>query len=119
MGIAAYNRGTAAIRRQFESERRPVEFEIMDILNSLPKYPDAGNPFGPVQFVSGHGGVWAECPVTGFGFWYPSLHEAVKRWNVTINGFDSGKWLARPSTPVTPFQSGEQHGRYASARNRV
>ena len=98
MGIAAYNRGTAAIKRQIDSNKRPLEFEIMDILNSLPKYPDAGTPHGPIEFVSGHGGVYAECPVTGFGFWYATLHEAVKRWNVRINGYDMGKWLAVPIT---------------------
>jgi hypothetical protein len=92
MGIAAYNRGSSAISQQISSMARPAEFEMMDILNALPKYEDAGKPFGQIQFTMGNGGIWAECPVTGFGFWYPTLFEAVKRWRVTIVCFDRGVW---------------------------
>jgi hypothetical protein len=67
----------------------------MERLNGLEKYPDAGTPFGPVHFVAGNDGFWIECPKTGFGFHYKSLHEAVKRWRVTVTGFDNGKWLAK------------------------
>jgi hypothetical protein len=96
MGIAAYNRGSRAIARQLAAGARPVEFEVMERLNSLEKYPDAGKPFGPIQFVFAHRGVWAQCPKTGFGFPYPTLAEAVKRWRVTIVAFDQGKWMAQP-----------------------
>lgn len=96
MGIAAYNRGSDAIRRHFDAEARPVEFEILERLNSLPKFADAGTPFGPIQFVNGNKGVWAVCPRTGFGFWYRTLPEAVQRWRVTITGFDCGAWDAEP-----------------------
>jgi hypothetical protein len=94
MGIAAYNRGTALIARQFDAEARAVEFEIMERLNALPKYEDAGTPFGPIQFVSGNNGVWAECPQTGFGFCYHTLTEAVRRWKVTVVAFQDGAWIA-------------------------
>lgn len=98
MGIAAYNRGTAALRREIDSESHPVEFEILERLNALPKYADAGKPFGPIQFVadSVRGGFWAQCPVTGFGFWYRTLPEAIRRWRVEIIAFDCGKWIAAP-----------------------
>ena len=65
-------------RGEIDAEARPVEFEIMEWLNALPKYGDAGRPFGPIQFVSGNNGVWAVCPRTGFGFWYHTLPEAIK-----------------------------------------
>lgn len=94
MGAAAYNRGTKALVRDIDSNRRAVEFEIMERLNALPKHNDAGTPFGPIQFVAGHNGIWAECPVTGFGFWYKNLPEAVRRWNVQIVSFDHGTWRA-------------------------
>lgn len=97
MGIAAYNRGTQAIAEEISREARPVEFEIMERLNALPKYSDAGKPFDTIQFVSGNKGVWAVCPRTGFGFWYQTLPEAIKRWQVQIVGFDCGTWLAEPS----------------------
>jgi hypothetical protein len=96
MGIAAYNRGSKAISDRIDAETRSAEFDVMDILNDLPKYPDAGKSFGPVQFVAGNNGWWIECPVTGFGFWYSTLHEAVRRWRVTINGFNCGIWQAVP-----------------------
>lgn len=92
MGIAAYHRGSAALSREIDAEARPVEFEILEWLNALPKYGDAGTPFGPIQFVSGNNGVWAVCPRTGFGFWYHTLPEAVKRWRVQIIAFDCGVW---------------------------
>ena len=96
MGIAAYNRGSQAISARIDAEARPVEFEIMERLNALEKYPDAGKPFGPIQFSFDNnlGVWWAECPVTGFGFMYHDLHEAVKRWRVVIVAFDNNKWLA-------------------------
>lgn len=67
------------------AEKRPVEFEIMDHLNALAKFNDAGTPFGPVRFVEGNGGFWIECPKTGFGWWYTTLREAVRR-----TGMDAG-----------------------------
>lgn len=98
MGIAAYNRGSASIARAFAESypKRPVEFEIMDHLNALPKYADGGRPFSTIRFESGNAGVWAVCPVSGFGFWYKTLHEAVRRWKVDIVGFDCGVWIAEP-----------------------
>jgi hypothetical protein len=102
MGIAAYNRGTEALRREFDMERRAVEFEIMERLNALAKYTDAGKPCGPIQFVGDRtrGGFWAECPITGFGFWYRHLGEAVRRWRVTIVAFDHGCWKAVPTITI-------------------
>jgi hypothetical protein len=95
MGIAAYNRGTAAMSAQIDRQRRAVEFEVMETLNALPKYADAGLPFGPIQFIYDTRGFWvAECPITGFGFFYDTLHEAVKRWRVTITWYVAGTWLA-------------------------
>ena len=95
MGAAAEHRGNAAIRRAIEAEKRPVEFEIMDRLNSLEKYPDAGTPFTPVRIGEGHGGFWIYCPKTGFGYWYKTLAACMRRWRVTITGFD-GEWIAEP-----------------------
>lgn len=96
MGAAAYHRGSKAISAQIDADIRPVEFEVMDILNDTPKYSDCGTPFGPIRFVAHHNAFWAECSVTGFGYPYPTLREAVKRWNVTITGYDNGVWLAEP-----------------------
>ena len=95
MGIAAYNRGSAALSREIDADQRPVEFEIMDRLNALPKYEDAGKPFGPIEFVYDYRGFWvAQCPRTGFGFFYDTCAEAVRRWRVRIVAFDCGVWKA-------------------------
>ncbi len=100
MGVAAYNRGSALIRQQIADEARPIEFEMMDRLNALPKYDEAIPPRGPsetVRFGEGHGGWWIHCPKTGFGYWYKTLSEAVRRWDVTIIGHDNGEWVAIPN----------------------
>ena len=99
MGVAAYNRGSMLIRRQINDAARPVQFAMMDELNSLPKLPGAQTPFAPVRFVAGHGGWWIECPTTGRGFWYRSLRRAVQSWNVAITGWsddENGTWTAIP-----------------------
>jgi len=96
MGAAAYRRGSALITRQLDASQRRPEYRLMDDLNALPKYDDAGTPFGPIQFVWEKGVWWAECPQTGFGYHYPTLREAVRRWRVTITGSHHGIWLAEP-----------------------
>ena len=96
MGVAAYNRGSAALARQLDAEQRPREFRFMDDLNRLPKYEDAGTPFGPIHFVWGNNGWWAQCPTSGYGFWYATLREAVRRWRVCILAYEHGTWKAIP-----------------------
>jgi len=96
MGIAAYARGSALTRRYIDSAARSVEFDLMEQLNALPKDETAPTPFGEIQFVPGHGGWWAQCPKSGYGFHYPSLRMAVRRWRVEIYGYQDGCWLARP-----------------------
>lgn len=101
MGVAAYNRSSAVVRQMINDQQRPVEFRLMDELNAIPKYEDAGVPFGPIRFVHSHGGWWAECPVTGFGYWYRTLREAMRRWHVVIHTYEHGAWLAEPSKGYT------------------
>jgi hypothetical protein len=96
MGAAAYNRGSALISSQIDQAARAGEFVLMEDLNAVPKHPNAAKPFGPIHFVSSHGGWFAECPVTGFGFFYDSLREAVGAWRVTITGYENGMWKAVP-----------------------
>lgn len=98
MGIAAYNRGSACIARQIREDARPVEFELMDRLNSLPKDKNVPTPWGPVKLTQGNGGFWVYCPVKGFGYWYQSLHTAVQAWSIVITGYEHGEWLAVPAT---------------------
>ncbi len=98
MGIAAYNRGSLAIRREIAKNDRPVEFEIIENLNNLPKYEDAGTPLQGITFAFDGMRWWALDPVklwAGFGYYYPSLREAVKRWRVEITGYN-GMFLAEP-----------------------
>lgn len=98
MGIAAYNRGSAHIASQVDSESRQAVFFVMDALNAMTKYPDAGTPFSDVMFLQGNGGWWivpADDP-GGFGFWYPDLREAIKRWMVEVVGYEQGRFVAHP-----------------------
>jgi hypothetical protein len=105
MGIAAYNRGSNAIAALIEADREqlhPKEFEIMDILNSKPKYEDCGQIKEPVLFTFSHGVWWVnvERKPDGFGWWYRSLAEAVKRWDVVVTGYNNGTWRAVPISTV-------------------
>lgn len=99
MGIAAYNRGSHVIREQLNTNARPVEFEIIDRLNSLEKYPDAGTPFEGVVILFSNDVWWVECVKTGFGFAYDTLSELVRRWNITITGYSavSAQFTAVPT----------------------
>lgn len=101
MGHAAYMRGSAAISSQIDRDRRPVEFDIMDRLNAEPKFPGAPVPFDDVHFVPGHGGIWAECPTTGFGYHYGRLSDAIRSWRVEIVGYvsETNTWVGRPVQP--------------------
>lgn len=92
LGVAAYNRGSKLVSRQIESERLSREFEMMDDLNALPKRQGASTPWGPVHFVAGHGGWWAQCPTTGFGYLFDTLRQAVTAYNVTITAIRFEPW---------------------------
>lgn len=102
MSAAAYNRGSRVVARQIADGDRPKEFEMMDELNGLPKYPDAGLPFGPIHFVFSHGLWWAACPTTGFGYTYPTLREAVRRWRVQITAYAEGVFIGHPEEGPQP-----------------
>jgi hypothetical protein len=98
MGIAAYNRGTMKMVRDLDDASRRAEFREMDMLNAMPKAPMAPRPFGPIVFVQGHGGWWAECPVTDYGFWFKELRDAVKAYRVQIIWHDNGTWYSVPDS---------------------
>lgn len=100
MGIAAYNRGSQAISDGIRADHEaahPAEFEMMDMLNAMPKYPEATPPWGDVHLGPGNGGWWIYCAKNGFGYWYVSLYEAVKRWDVSVVGYSDGIWDAVPN----------------------
>lgn len=97
MGIAAYNRGTQVLRARIASEQRDTVFVFMEELNNLPKHPEASAPFGTIHFVHSHGGVFAECPKTGFGYWYKNLRTAVSAWKVTVTECKNGVFVAQPN----------------------
>lgn len=97
MGIAAYNRGSKLISDQIQNDARAVEFQMMDELNALPRSGDAQVAWGPLYFTFSHGVCWAECPVSGFGYAYPSLRKAIKAWRVTITEFNNGIWVGVPA----------------------
>lgn len=97
MGAAAYNRGTSAIIAMIDREARPLEFMMIEDLNALPKRQGAPVPFGPVHFETGPGGWWAVCPVTGFGYGYRTLRQAVAAWRVTITECRGGVFIGEPS----------------------
>lgn len=84
MGVAAYNRGSRAVAEQISQEAASADLQLLRDLNAEPKLKNAPVPFGPIHFVPGHGGWFATCPTTGFGYWYKTLREAVRAFQVVI-----------------------------------
>lgn len=109
MGVAAYNRGSACISRQIQEDHyRAPEFELMDMLNSLRKYDDCGRPSGSVVVIYDSRGFWSiECPRNGFGWWYNTIHELMRRWDVSLTGYD-GETGAFSCTPNVPLPGSKQ-----------
>ena len=101
MSAQAESRWKAKNRRDLESQTRPVEFEVMDRLNDMPKHLDAGTYRADMAFKCDGSRWWAldaNRLFAGFGYHYPSLQEAVTRWRVVVTGYDatSDTWYATP-----------------------
>lgn len=94
MGVAASNRGSTLIRDQLTRAQRPHAFVFMDALNALERYPDAGLPWAPLRlfFDTTHQVWWLQDAGkgdAGFGYWYRSLYELCKRWQITLTAYDA------------------------------
>lgn len=96
MGVAAYNRGSAVISNDIARQDRAAHFQMMDALNAIPRKQGAHAPFGPIHLISSHGGWFAECPTTGYGFWYRTLRDAVSHWLIDVTEWRDGVWVAVP-----------------------
>jgi hypothetical protein len=84
MGAAAEHRYQALAARQ-ATAHLPTHNELfVRDLNAMPKATNAVKPFGEVVFVQSRGGWFAECPTTGYGFYYRTLREAVRNWRVCV-----------------------------------
>lgn len=97
MGVAAYNRGTAAIAHQIDESlaatMRPIEFEVMDNLNELPR----GNRklFGETV-IRTHSGKFflmngQEGGYSRFAYEYSSLRVLFSEWNIFISGLGTDR----------------------------
>lgn len=73
---------------------------MMDDLNAEPKDEGAARPFGVILICEGHGGWWATCPVSGFGFWHRTLRDAVRSYLVTVVSVDQRGWTCKPLAAV-------------------
>jgi hypothetical protein len=91
----AENRYRAFAARQATATVPSHNEVVVRDLNELEKDPGAVRPFGDIVFVPGNKGWWAQCPVTGFGFWYPTLREAVRSWRVAVF-IDGGRLVGQP-----------------------
>ena len=108
MGAAAEHRGNNLIRRQLSAQQRPAALEIMESLNAVEKTPDCGRPFGPlcIRYDAEKSLFFlmdAKHQEAGFSVWYSSLRELMRRWDITITGYDATRdiWSAVPRTPPT------------------
>ena len=106
MGVAAYNRGSKVAARACADTDRHAAFVTMDDLNALSKAPGAPRPFGPILLVAGHGGWWATCPTTGFGFWHRTLRDAVRAYAVDVVSVDARGWTCVPRASEADRKAG-------------
>lgn len=95
MGAAAYNRGSKLIAQQCAAQV-DADMVRLEMFNAMPKRSDARRPFGPIEFAPGHGGFWASCPVSGYGFWYRDLRDAIKSFDVDLVSVSGDTFHAVP-----------------------
>ncbi len=72
MGAAAYNRGSKCISEQISREGRAAGFDLIELLNAVPKHPNARRPFGPVLFKYDGRNWWALDPIKQFSGFTPA-----------------------------------------------
>lgn len=83
MGAASERRYVIFAAAQTSTGKTPNQLFVAD-LNKTPKIPGARTPFGEIHFVASHGGWFAECPKTGFGYWFKTLRQAVATFRVAV-----------------------------------
>jgi hypothetical protein len=96
MSAAAEHRYQAFAGRQASALIPSANELFVRDLNAMTKSKGAQRPFGDIVFVNSHGGWFAECPTTGYGFFYKTLREAVRSWRVAIF-IDGGKLIGQPA----------------------
>lgn len=84
MSAASENRYVAFAARQADAAMPDHNDRFVADLNAMPKYDGASTPFDDIHFVQSHGGWFAECPTTGYGYWFKTLREAVRSWRVVV-----------------------------------
>lgn len=92
MGIAAYNRGTRAIRRGFDQAPISHDRQLIDDLNATPKDPGASVLFGPTYIRLAGDGSWClmnhpEKGWSSYAYPYPTVQAVLRKWNVVITAF--------------------------------
>lgn len=95
MGAAAENRYVRFAAQQADMCAPSHNEALLADLNAIPKRDGASTPFDDIHFIQSHGGWFAECPTTGFGYWYRTLREAVASWRVAIF-LDGGVLVGQP-----------------------
>lgn len=95
MGIAAYNRGTAALTRsieqEFGSEKERHNREVIERINNFPK--GKLKPFGPVRIeFDKQRKMWWLMPDTKdrysrFSWVYADLKSLMNEWSIVVVGY--------------------------------
>lgn len=93
MGIAAYNRGSAALSRRLDAEQRPATLRFMADVSAFSAEHGRIVPLAPtvIRFAPDRAGVsimnkqaggWAS-----YAYNYPSIWSLAKAWRITLTGF--------------------------------
>jgi hypothetical protein len=95
MSAASESRYRAFAARQAQAGAPSLNESFVRALNAIPKEFMAPTPFDDVHFIRGNNGWWAECPTTGFGYWFKTLRKAVAAFNVAIF-MDGNRLVGQP-----------------------
>lgn len=96
MSAASENRYRRFVRRQADAAMPSHNDQFIADLNASPKDAGAVRPFDRIVFVRSHGGWFAECQTTGFGYWYKTIRQAVAAWRVVVS-IDNGRIIGDPA----------------------
>lgn len=88
MGIAAYNRGSAVLRREIDGRMPDLNMEVLRRLNT---YPRGTSRLFQKTVVRSLNGRWIlmnrkESGFASFGYEYASLAALFAEWNVFVTG---------------------------------
>jgi hypothetical protein len=110
MGIAAYNRGTKALREMIDRQQRPREFVLMDELTKYSAERAQKTVFAPTVIRQDQTGFylmnrpdkgWAE-----FSYMFDSIWAVAREWRLVFTGLGRDQYSTIWTVSPAPAKEG-------------